>query len=199
MVNTRRRGAELEKAIYKSTLEILKTKGFVNLNFGNVSQLANTSKSVLYRRWDNAFELAFSAIKYKIKIDNNGQMDETLWTGNSLEEDFVQLLNRFIISINTFDVYSAGEIFLEASQQQRTALQNILDEGINIDIKSIDQILKRAKERGEIKSVILEKQIKLLPFDWIRYQILIRGSLTNKEITVLIKDVLLPIYLNALT
>ncbi|UUE16967.1 TetR/AcrR family transcriptional regulator [Leuconostoc mesenteroides] len=198
MVNRRRRGTELENAIYKSTLEVLEKKGFLNLNFGSVSQLAGTSKSVLYRRWGSPFELAISAIKYKIKTENNGQVDEISWTGNSLQEDLDQLLNRFIISIHTFDAYCAGGVMIEANRQQRTILQKILAEGVEIDIKSIDQILQRAKKRGEIKKVNLKEQIKLLPFDWIRYQILIRGSLDKGEVKILINDILLPTYFNAL-
>lgn len=50
MVNKRRRGTELETAIYQATLEALEKEGFLKLNFGHVSELAGTSKSVLYRR-----------------------------------------------------------------------------------------------------------------------------------------------------
>ncbi|MFH0349132.1 hypothetical protein ACG92U_02490 [Leuconostoc citreum] len=74
----------------------------------------------------------------------------------------------------------------------------MLDEGIEIDIRAIEQILQRAQARGEIKYVNLKEEIKLLPFDWIRYQILIRGSLEQKDVQIIIEDVLLPTYLSAL-
>ncbi|ACA82657.1 TetR/AcrR family transcriptional regulator [Leuconostoc citreum] len=198
MVNKRRRGTELETAIYQATLEALEKEGFLKLNFGHVSELAGTSKSVLYRRWDTPFELAVAAIKYKIKTENSGQMDEIVWQGHSLKEDLEQLLNRFIVSIRTFDVYSTGGIMIESSQQQQDVLKKVLDEGIEIDIRAIEQILQRAQARGEIKYVNLKEEIKLLPFDWIRYQILIRGSLEQKDVQIIIEDVLLPTYLSAL-
>ncbi|MFH0349131.1 TetR/AcrR family transcriptional regulator [Leuconostoc citreum] len=126
MVNKRRRGTELETAIYQATLEALEKEGFLKLNFGHVSELAGTSKSVLYRRWDTPFELAVAAIKYKIKTENSGQMDEIVWQGHSLKEDLEQLLNRFIVSIRTFDVYSTGGIMIESSQQQQDVLKRCL-------------------------------------------------------------------------
>lgn len=125
-------------------------------------------------------------------------MDEIVWQGHSLKEDLEQLLNRFIVSIRTFDVYSTGGIMIESSQQQQDVLKKVLDEGIEIDIRAIEQILQRAQARGEIKYVNLKEEIKLLPFDWIRYQILIRGSLEQKDVQIIIEDVLLPTYLSAL-
>ena len=87
---------------------------------------------------------------------------------------------------------------IESSQQQQDVLKKVLDEGIEIDIRAIEQILQRAQARGEIKYVNLKEEIKLLPFDWIRYQILIRGSLEQKDVQIIIEDVLLPTYLSAL-
>ena len=99
MTKTRRRGAELEAAIYQATRDILSQDGLTQLTFANVAELAGTSKPVIYRRWNSPLELALMAIQDKIKLDNHGQLDQLQLTGNNLSEDLFQTFKRLTVSI----------------------------------------------------------------------------------------------------
>lgn len=194
MTQKRRRGVELEQAIFKATLQLLKDKGFTNLNFSDVAKLAKTSKSVIYRRWHTPFSLVVAAIQDKIKAENQGRTDELVLTGNSLQQDLLQLFRRFIISMQTFMDFQIIQLLGEANMQQSTMVKRLIDEGNEIDLNAVNHVLKRAERRGEIIKANLTAEIKLLPFDWLRFQLLTDRPLTDQKLTLLVNDVLLPLY-----
>ncbi|MCI1632724.1 MAG: TetR/AcrR family transcriptional regulator [Liquorilactobacillus nagelii] len=194
MVQKRRRGADLEQAIYQAALQLLKNKGFSSLNFTDVADLAKTSKSVIYRRWQTPFSLAVAAIQDKIKTENQGRTDELTLTGHSLREDLLQLLHRFIISMQTFRDFQITELLGKAIQEQDATIQQLISEGNEIDLTALDHVLKRAKKRGEIIKADLPEEIRLLPFDWLRFQLFTNQPLNEHKLELLVDNVLLPIY-----
>lgn len=194
MVQKRRRGADLEQAIYEAALQLLKNKGLSSLNFTDVADLARTSKSVIYRRWQTPFSLAVAAIQDKIKAENNGRTDELTLTGHSLREDLLQLLHRFIISMQTFRDFQITELLGKAIQEQDTTIQQLISKGNAIDLLALDHVLNRAKKRGEIIKKDLPEEIRLLPFDWLRFQLFTNQPLNEHKLELLVDDVLLPIY-----
>lgn len=149
MVQKRRRGAELEQAIYQAALQLLKTKGFLSFNFADVADLANTSKSVIYRRWQTPFSLAIAAIQDKITSENHGRTDDFTLTGHSLREDLLQLLQRFIISMQTFKDFRITELLGEATKEENTTIQQLMSDGNAIDLNALDHILTRAKKEAK--------------------------------------------------
>jgi AcrR family transcriptional regulator len=194
MVQKRRRGADLEQAIYQAALQLLKNKGFSSLNFTDVADLAKTSKSVIYRRWQTPFSLAVAATQDKIKTENQGRTDELTLTGHSLREDLLQLLHRFIISMQTFRDFQITELLGKAIQEQDATIQQLISEGNEIDLTALDHVLKRAKKRGEIIKADLPEEIRLLPFDWLRFQLFTNQPLNEHKLELLVDNVLLPIY-----
>ncbi|MEU4744544.1 helix-turn-helix domain-containing protein, partial [Actinosynnema sp. NPDC023658] len=54
----RRRGEELNAAIYRATLEELAEVGYAKLTMERVAERARTGKAALYRRWSSRMELA---------------------------------------------------------------------------------------------------------------------------------------------
>ena len=62
-VTTRRRGDELERAIYDATLTELKAAGYDGVTMENVAARARCSKGSLYRRWASKRELILGAIR----------------------------------------------------------------------------------------------------------------------------------------
>ncbi|MCP9313012.1 TetR/AcrR family transcriptional regulator [Liquorilactobacillus satsumensis] len=194
MTQKRRRGEELEQAIYQAALELLKTKGVANLSFSEVAALAQTSKSVIYRRWDSPFSLAISAIQAKIIAENNGRTDELILTGKSLRADLLQLLQRFIVSMQTFKDSNIVELLGAANQKQNSTVKKLINEGNAIDVKAIDHVLERAKKRGEVTTVAFPVEVKLLPFNWLRYHLFINEHFTARQLTILIDNILLPVY-----
>lgn len=59
---TRRRGAELEAALYAAALAELAEYGFSTLSMDRVAARAGTGKAALYRRWPNKHQLVLAAL-----------------------------------------------------------------------------------------------------------------------------------------
>lgn len=199
MTQTRRRGAALEAAIYQATREILDEDGLTGLTFPKVAERANTSKPVIYRRWDSPFALAIAALQDKIKRENHGRTDEITLTGHSLADDLTQVLRRFTISMKTFDESYLGTLMDGLSTEQSATIQRMITEGNAIDIKAVDRVVKRAQDRGELGTGTLPAAVKLLPFDLLRYHLFVNQEFSDEQLSTIINDVLIPAYEHALT
>ncbi|MFC6182071.1 helix-turn-helix domain-containing protein [Lactiplantibacillus daowaiensis] len=198
MTQTRRRGAELETAVYAATRKILANEGLAQLTFAKVADLAGTSKPVIYRHWQSPFELAIRAIQDKNKTDHHGRLDQLVLTGDSLAEDLYQVLKQFTKTMDTF-----GQTFIDTringlTTDQNQQLKDMLTMVKTIDINAIDNVLARAKQRHEIKTTELDTDIKLMPFDWIRYQRFSNIDVDEAKLTKLVHDLLIPSYLHLL-
>ncbi|RRG02583.1 MAG: TetR/AcrR family transcriptional regulator [Lactobacillus sp.] len=194
MGKTRRRGAELEAAIYQATRTIIDREGLAGLTLPKVALAAGTSKPVIYRRWNTPFELAIAAVQDQIRRENKGNMDQYVLTGNSLRADLLQLMHHFLISIDTFGNSYLQSLFTEISQHENEALRKMINRSSQIDMRAIDGVLKRATDRGENVRTDLADDLKLLPFDWVRYNIFVQKEVTEQRLTMLVDDILLPIY-----
>ncbi|VDG18997.1 TetR/AcrR family transcriptional regulator [Lactiplantibacillus mudanjiangensis] len=197
MTKTRRRGVELEKAIFQATREILATEGLAGLTFPKVAAAAGTSKPVIYRRWKSPFELSLAAVQDQIKAENNGRTDEVVFTGDSLREDLMQVMKRFVISMNTFGQSYVTTFFSVLNQEQGTVISKIVEESSTIDIHAIDRVLERAQTRGEITTTAFSNDLKLLPFEWLRYHVFTRETIGDDKVKLLVDDILVPAYRHA--
>lgn len=198
MAKTRRRGAELEAAIYAATREILNREGLSQLTFAKVAAAAGTSKPVIYRHWDTPFSLALLAIQDKIKADNHGQLDQLDLTGTSLREDLLQVAKRFTASMDAFGQTFMTSWFEGVDHDQSEQLQKMLASVKKIDLHAIDRVLERAVKRGEVTGTALPEELKLLPFDWLRYRMLASQPVGTAQVNLLVGGILMPAYLQAL-
>ncbi|HEY0805396.1 MAG TPA: TetR/AcrR family transcriptional regulator [Pseudonocardiaceae bacterium] len=66
LVQTRRRGEELEHALYAATLEQLTTVGYGRLPMDGVAARAHTGKAALYRRWPDKHALVLAALRHAL-------------------------------------------------------------------------------------------------------------------------------------
>ncbi|WP_406012008.1 TetR/AcrR family transcriptional regulator [Streptomyces sp. NBC_00984] len=62
----RRRGAELEQAIYVATLDELAANGYGRLTMEGIAARAGTGKAALYRRWPGKQPLVLDALRYAL-------------------------------------------------------------------------------------------------------------------------------------
>ncbi|MGV0168160.1 TetR/AcrR family transcriptional regulator [Furfurilactobacillus sp. WILCCON 0119] len=197
MTKTRRRGAELDAAIYEATRSILENEGLAQLTFAKVAAAAGTSKPVIYRHWQSPFELALLAVQDKIKADNNGRLDELELTGTSLSADLFETFKRFTFSTDAF-----GKSFVLSfnglNDEQNKQLQVMINEAKQIDINAIDHVVARAQARHELATGKLDDALKLMPFEWLRYRIFMNETITDEDLTKLIDGMLVPAYRQAL-
>ncbi|GAA2671797.1 TetR/AcrR family transcriptional regulator [Streptomyces lunalinharesii] len=62
----RRRGAELEHAIYAATLDELAANGYGRLSMDGIAARAGTGKAALYRRWPGKQPLVLDALRHAL-------------------------------------------------------------------------------------------------------------------------------------
>ncbi|MFT8606636.1 MAG: TetR/AcrR family transcriptional regulator [Liquorilactobacillus ghanensis] len=198
MTKTRRRGTELEAAIYQATRDILNQDGLEQLTFANVAERAGTSKPVIYRRWRSPFELAIAAIRDQIITENHGQLDEVVLTGQSLADDLFQVFERFTVSIDTFNQALVIAWFRHSDQQNNPEVKDLLNSVKQIDAHAIERVCQRAQKRGELQAGTLPRDLQLMPFDWLRYRVFANEPVTDKTLHLLIDDFLVPAYQHAL-
>ncbi|WHQ55014.1 TetR/AcrR family transcriptional regulator [Lactiplantibacillus plantarum] len=198
MTKTRRRGAELENAIYQAARDILNQDGLEQLTFANVAEQAGTSKPVIYRRWRSPLELAIAAIQDQIITENHGQLDEVSLTGQTLSEDLFQVLKRFTVSINTFNQALVITWFHHLDQQANPEVKDLLNAVKKIDAHAIERVCQRAQQRGELRTGTLSCDLQLMPFDCLRYRAFANEPITDATLHLLVDDLLVPAYQHAL-
>jgi AcrR family transcriptional regulator len=64
MIRSRRRGEELEHALYAATLAELVAVGYDGLTMEGIAARARTGKAALYRRWPGRRELVLAALRH---------------------------------------------------------------------------------------------------------------------------------------
>src|SRR5215469_17116772 len=65
-IRTRRRGKELEYALYDATLAELAAVGYSGLTMEGIAASARTGKAALYRRWSSKSALVQAALQYAL-------------------------------------------------------------------------------------------------------------------------------------
>ncbi|MFI6236625.1 TetR/AcrR family transcriptional regulator [Micromonospora sp. NPDC050784] len=88
-VQGRRRGVDLERAIFEAAINQLGTVGYAKLTMEGVAAAAHTGKAALYRRWGNRDELIRDA------LGNLLPEPPSVPEGTSLREGLLTLLRYF--------------------------------------------------------------------------------------------------------
>lgn len=188
----RRRGANLEEALYEAVLEELKAVGYRKLTFDGVAARAGTSKAVLYRRWSNRQEMVIAALR-AAKPPLPGPAPDT----GSLRGDILATLNHVDkgwdtlpldiglgLLADTFNDPKLHEYFLRRIKQASAAV--------------LMPALTRAEARGEIATAALPERVIILPFDLVRHEIVVTGKPpTSAAITQIVDDIYVPLLRSA--
>ncbi|MDR3241008.1 MAG: TetR/AcrR family transcriptional regulator [Lactobacillaceae bacterium] len=187
---SRKRGDELTDEIYKVALEIVRKDGYMALNFNEVAKRAETSRSVLYRRWDTPFELMFEAARHGVPERKASDFD----TG-SLRGDLLAILNTYWASTNARMGFLAVATALEVSRGNQAVakrIQNIRD----INKTRLNEIFDRAIERDEMKRYPAEVVYNVV-LNHIRLVVMWDLTVTKEDIVSLVDDVWMPSILTA--
>lgn len=86
-MTTRRRGEALETAILAAAWEELKVRRWSEFQIQHVAARAQTSKSVIYRRWPHRIDLAVAAVNARAVVE----LSENRWSGE-LRHDLIEML-----------------------------------------------------------------------------------------------------------
>jgi AcrR family transcriptional regulator len=179
---TRRRGAELESAILAAAWDQLSVDGYEKFTIDAVAQRANTSKHVLYRRWDNREELLRATIQHRggtapLPIPDSGELRSDLLTvlvaANSQHGDLAALAHAMQAS-------QAADIGLTPAEIRHALVGD--------RVSAIEQVVDRAIARGEIDPTRITPRVKTLPFDLFRHEFLMNLAPVPDDVLAEIVD-----------
>ena len=191
--DTRRRGDALTESIYQAVENIIKTGGYTNLTFQKVAQAAQTSRTVLYRRWETPLDLIHDIVVEKLQHALGGDFIDMIEDTGSLRGDLLHLVTmyqHFYIEVGP-EIMNA--MLFEASQNSPTMVA-IGQNAVKRNISAMRKVLDFARMRGEKVKDVSEFALRL-PFDLIRMQyVLHRIVLDARQLETLVDEILMPVF-----
>ena len=185
---TRRRGEQLEQALLEAAWEELRAVGYSRLTMEGVAARAGTSKPVLYRRWSTRPQLVLAAMQHKMPFDT-----EPPDTG-SLRGDLIAFIGRAAARFHQMpgevmpglvsDVFHDPEMLAVLRRQIAAAATGDL----------VRPMITQAVRRGELLADRVTDRIARLPFDLLRSESLLRGTVVDDEVVrEVVDDIALPL------
>ncbi|WP_457098671.1 TetR/AcrR family transcriptional regulator [Microbacterium sp. P5_E9] len=186
----RRRGQELEDAILEAAWQQLVDGGYGNFTVDAVAERAETSRSVVYRRWEHRDTLVSAAIAFGLRRSRVEAAD----TG-SLRGDVIELLRRSsgaraplapLLSV------MVGTYFSETGVSFADIRAQMLGGGRTHG--AMDEIIERAIVRGEIDPARLTSRVRTVAFDLFRHDLLMTlKPLPDADIIEIVDEIFLPL------
>lgn len=185
-MGTRRRGEDLENALFTAAWEELSEAGYSAFTFESVASRAQTSRAVLYRRWADKGELVRDTITYHFRKFAHDHEDPDTGT---FRGDLIELLERTNATqdnlITGIRVHLSG--YYEATGQSPATLRKqILGERADV----IDVVYDRAIARGEVDPAKATRLVRKMPFSVLRNENLSTRERAPKALIAEIVDTL---------
>ncbi len=183
-----RRSAEaLNTAILRATLDELAAVGYAKLTMERVAERAKASKASLYRRWPSRVELVMDAV-HRATPDPASSPD----TG-SLRGDLFALLQRNAELL----AGPAGEALrglLSDVLRDETRIQELRRRSQGTGRKAMQEIARRAAERGEIHSAIADRRLEV-GHALLRQHFLLNGvPIPDSVMVEIVDEVIVPLF-----
>ena len=190
--HTRKRGDALVESIYEAVVKLIKEVGYPNLTFQQIAKVARTSRSVLYRRWANMFDLLMEIVDDRSSKALGGQLIDKIENTGTLRGDLLNLLTLY----QSIYAEIGPEIMSAALFEIGQGSQELPEADADVTAKNImvmQKLLKNAMSRGEkIKKV---SDITLtLPFTLIRMENLMHKNVDSNRIALFVDEILLPVF-----
>ena len=183
---TRRRGQVLEAAIFKIVLRELAETGYVNFSIERVAAKARTSKPVIYRRWPSRAQLVYAALRATRPLHSSHAPD----TG-SVRGDLMLILRRISEMV---DEVSPEAFFGLAAELLHESEPSLFAEVQERNTKIMTEILERGIARGEIAAQKITPRLAALPFDLVRYQLMVQHQpLSTQDMEEIVDRIFLPL------
>jgi len=185
-LGSRRRGKVLEAAIFEIVLRELAETGYVNFSIERVAARAGTSKPVIYRRWPTRAQLVYAALRANRPLYSSAVPD----TG-TVRGDLMVILRRISEMVDEVSPEVMFGLIAELLHENDSSL---LAEVQERNAKIMTEIVTRGIERGEISAEKLTPRVAALPFDLVRYQLMVlRQPLSEQDVEEIIDLIFLPL------
>lgn len=173
-IRTRRRGKELEDALYDATLAELAAVGYGGLTMEGIAARARTGKAALYRRWSSKHDLVQAALLYALPSLPGHRADR------SLRENLLAVFSAHC------DVVAGKTAFpgLPTMNQllHEPELRAIFaDAVVTPRLQIIESILQAGAAHGEIDAATLTPYTARVGPALINQQVLLTGAPPNKR------------------
>ena len=145
--NTRKRGDALVESIYDAVVKLIKEDGYDNLTFQQLAKAAKTSRSVLYRRWANMFDLLMEIVDDRSSKALGGQLIDRIENTGTLRGDLLNLLTLY----QSIYAEIGPEIMSAALFEIGQGNKKVPEAEVDAEVKNIlfmRKLLKNAKSRG---------------------------------------------------
>jgi AcrR family transcriptional regulator len=185
---TRRRGAELERAILDAAWEQLTAEGYGHFTIDTVAARAQTSTPVLYRRWKTREDLLRATVRHRGAADPPAIPD----TG-TLRGDLLELLARANTDRNPMVALISSMLGSYYNQTGPTPAE-LRDAFLSQRGSVVEQVINRAAARGEIDPARLTPRIIGLPFALFRHEMMMTlKPVPDHVLRQIVDDIFLPL------
>lgn len=173
-IRTRRRGKELEDALYDATLAELAAVGYGGLTMEGIAARARTGKAALYRRWSSKHDLVQAALVYALPslpgLRGDRSVRENLLTVFTAHCDVVAGKTAF-----------PGLRIINQLLHEPELRAIFADAVVTPRLQIIESILQAGAANGEIHAATLTPYTARVGPALINQQVLLTGSPPNKR------------------
>ncbi|MFJ2810720.1 TetR/AcrR family transcriptional regulator [Kitasatospora sp. NPDC087271] len=142
----RRRGKELENAIFEATIDQLTSGGYARLTMEGVAGAARTGKAALYRRWASKDELVIDALDATLP-----RPYDTPDLG-SADLELRQLIEVFMGAMNSPTGAAIQTLMGEIDHERAEVFKDFIGQRVIEPTKeTILAILRRGADRGDVR------------------------------------------------
>jgi AcrR family transcriptional regulator len=185
VVRTRRRGKQLEDALYEATLAELAAVGYGGLTMEGIAARARTGKAALYRRWSSKHDLVQAALLYALPPLPEPRTDR------SARENLLAALSAHC------DVVAGKTAFPSLASMQQLLHEPELraifaDAVVGPRMRITESILEAAADTGEIDAATITPYTARVGTALVNQQMLLTGAPPNKRQLAQIADTVLP-------
>jgi AcrR family transcriptional regulator len=186
----RRRGQGLEAELLASAWQELVEVGYANLTMESVAARARTGGAVLYRRWPNKEELLIAAMvhhqsSHPVEVPDTGTLRGDLLAALSIMGEI--RTHFYIVLISTAFSGLLTKTGLTFAQLRERLLSKP-------QLSRAQNIYERAELRGEIDLGHTPPAVLAMPFELVRYDLIMNpGPIRRARIRTILDDLFLPL------
>jgi AcrR family transcriptional regulator len=185
---TRRRGGDLEAAIYDAVFAQLEKTGYHGLTMEGVAGAARTGKAALYRRWRSKDELITDALKHVLPEPptppDTGKVRDDLLAILTCTRDTLVACRG-----------AAFKVLKEESEDGKGIVHEVVHERLSRPVRELlYAALVQAAERGEIRPDAATRQIANVgPAVIVYYNLVDGGPLDDAYVASVVDEVMMPL------
>lgn len=184
----RRRGEALENALLDAAWAELDEKGYDGFTIESVAERAKTSRAVVYRRWASKPELVTATVA-RWAQQGRAVVPDT----GALRSDLLEIFHRANETRAPYAVLMSARLGAYYAETG-TSFADLRETFLSGRTSTLDAVLDRAAERGEIDAAKLTPRIRSVAFDLYRHELLMTlKPVPDDVIESIIDEVVLPL------